>query len=72
MASLEEIEKNDNESITAFTKFPLADEEQIVLSDEQFARFVQILEDPAPPAPALMRAMQDYKATKSAHTDRGL
>ena len=59
MASLEEIEKNDNESITAFTKFPLADEEQIVLSDEQFARFVQILEDPAPPAPALMRAMQD-------------
>ena len=68
------------QSITAFTETALAekaqgvlaDQERIVVSETQFARFVQILEDSTPPAPALVRAMQGYKATKAVHPDRGL
>lgn len=68
------------QSITAFTETALAEkaqsvlaeQERIVLSEAQFARFVEILEDPTPPTPALVRAMQEYQATKVAHPDRGL
>lgn len=67
-------------SITAFTETALAEkaqhvlaeQERIVLSEEQFARFVEILEDKAPPTRALQKAMQEYQATKAAHPDRGL
>ena len=68
------------QSITAFTETALAEkahsvlaeQERIVLSEAQFARFVEILEDPAPPTPALVKAMEKYQATKAAHPDRGL
>ena len=68
------------QSITAFTETALAEkaqsvlaeQERIVLSEAQFARFVAILDDPAPPTPALQKAMQEYQATKAAHPDRGL
>ncbi len=68
------------QSITAFTETALADkahsvlaeQERITLSEHEFARFVEILEDDSPPAPALVKAMSDYQATKAAHPDRGL
>lgn len=68
------------QSITAFTEAALAEkaqsvlteQERIVLSEEQFARFVQILEDPATPTPALEKAMQEYQALRAAHPERGL
>ena len=68
------------QSITAFTETALAEkaqsvlaeQERIVLSEQQFARFVEILEDPAPPTPALVRAAKQYQKTKAAHPDRGL
>ncbi len=67
-------------SITAFTETALAEkaqhilaeQERIVLSEAQFARFVEILEDKTPPTPALQKAMQKYQATKAAQPDRGL
>ena len=68
------------QSITAFTETALAEkaqhvlaeQERIVLSERDFARFVQILEDTAPPTPALVTAMRVYQQTKAAHPDRGL
>ena len=68
------------QSITAFTETALAEkaqsvlaeQERIVLSEQQFARFVAILENPAPPTQALTRAMKKYQATKAAHPDHGL
>lgn len=68
------------QSITAFTETALAEkaqsvlaeQERIVLSEAQFARFVEILEDPSPPTSALVKAMEKYQATKAAHPDRGL
>ncbi len=68
------------QSMTAFTETALAEkaqgvlaeQERIVLSEEQFARFVAILEDPTPPTPALKRAMQNYQETKAQFPDRGL
>jgi uncharacterized protein (DUF1778 family) len=67
-------------SITAFTETALAEkaqhvlaeQERIVLSEAQFARFVEILEDKTPPTSALQKAMQKYQATKAAHPERGL
>ncbi|RYF37751.1 MAG: DUF1778 domain-containing protein [Cytophagaceae bacterium] len=44
----------------------------IVLSERQCARFVAILEDPAPPTPALVKAMEGYQETKAPNPDRGL
>ena len=68
------------QSITAFTETALAEkaqsvlaeEERIVLSERDFARFVEIINDTTPPAPALVKAMRDYEATRAAHPDRGL
>ena len=68
------------QSITAFTETALAEkaqsvlaeEERLILSERDFARFVEILNDPSPPAPALVKAMRDYEATKAAHPARGL
>lgn len=68
------------QSITAFTETALAEkahsvlaeQERIFLSERDFARFVEILEDPSPPSPALVKAMRDYQKTKAAHPDRGL
>ena len=79
-ARAEEAARVLGQSITAFTETALAEkagrvlaeQERIVLSEAQFARFVEILEDTAPPTSALQRAMEGYKATKTAHCDRGL
>ena len=79
-ARVEEAAQALGQSITTFTETALAEkaqsvlaeQERIVLSEAQFARFVEILEDPSPPTPALVRAMQKYQATKVAHPDRGL
>lgn len=68
------------QSITAFTETALAEkahsvlaeQERIVLSEAQFARFVEILDDPAPPTSALQKAMREYQTTKAAHPHRGL
>ena len=79
-ARAEEAAQLLGQTITAFTETALAEkaqtvlaeQERIVLSEAQFARFVEILEDPSPPTPALVRAMKNYQATKAAHPDRGL
>jgi uncharacterized protein (DUF1778 family) len=68
------------QSITAFTETALAEkaqavlaeQERIVLSEREFARFVEILEDTSPPTPALVQAMRGYQKTKAAHPDHGL
>ncbi len=68
------------QSITAFTETALAEkaqsvlaeQERIVLSEREFERFVEIINDPTPPTPALLRAAQEYKAARAAHPDRGL
>ena len=68
------------QNITAFTETALAEkaqsvlaeQERIVLSEAQFARFVEILEDQTPPTSALSKAIGNYQATKAAHPDRGL
>lgn len=67
-------------SITAFTETALAEkaqhvlaeQERIVLSETQFARFVEILEDKTPPTSALQEAMKQYQTAKAAHPERGL
>ena len=68
------------QSITAFTETALAEKAQSVLaeqdrlalSEKDFARFVEIIENPAPPTAALTQAMRGYRKAKAAHTDRGL
>lgn len=68
------------QSITAFTETALAEkaqsvlaeQERIVLSERDFARFVEIVNDITPPAPALVKAMQNYEKTRAAHPERGL
>ena len=67
-------------SITAFTETALAEKAQhvlaeqkrIVLSETQFARFVEILEDKTPPTSALQKDMKQYQTAKAAHPGRGL
>lgn len=68
------------QTMTAFTETALAEKAQSVLaeqdrfalSERDFARFVEIIENPAPPTSALSQAMRGYQKTKAAHTDRGL
>jgi uncharacterized protein (DUF1778 family) len=68
------------QSITAFTETALAEkaqsvlaeQERIAMSERDFARFVEIVNDNTPPAPALVKAMRAYEKTKAAHPDRGL
>lgn len=76
----EQAARSLGQSITAFTESALAEkaqsvlaeQERMVLSERDFARFAEILNDPAPPTPALKRAMGDYQKAKKAHPDRGL
>lgn len=68
------------QTITAFTEMALAEkaqsilaeQERLELSERDFTRFVEILNDPTPPTSALVQAMRSYQATKTAHPDRGL
>lgn len=48
------------------------EETRIHLSQSQFARLVEILEDSTPPSQSLILAMRDYQAAKKAFPDRGL
>ncbi len=68
------------QSITDFTEAALAEKaqavlekhERIVLSQRDFARFVQQIENPEPPTPELREAMAEYRRLQSAHPDANL
>ncbi len=72
-ASAEAAARVLGQSLTAFTETALAEkahsvlaeQERLVLSKAQFARFVAILDDPTPPTSALQKAMQEYGETKA-------
>jgi uncharacterized protein (DUF1778 family) len=65
------------QSITAFTEAALAEkaqgilerQERIVLSERDFARFVEVINNPRPAGPALKRAAEQYKAVSLKHPD---
>ena len=68
------------QSITDFTESALAEKaqavlekhERITLSERDFARFVASLENPAPPTPALRKAISDFRRLKVAHPEANL
>lgn len=63
------------QSITDFTEAALAEkaqsvlerQERINLSQRDFARFVELIENPPPPTQELRAAMADYRQLKAAH-----
>lgn len=65
------------QTITAFTETALAEKaqavlaqhEKIVLSERDFSRFVEIINNPEPPTPVLRRAMQEYEAMRAQNPD---
>ena len=65
------------QSITAFTEAALSEKaqsvleqhEKIILSERDFERFVTAINDPEPPTPALVHAMQDYEKMRAANPD---
>ncbi|BCM90820.1 hypothetical protein IAD21_02682 [Abditibacteriota bacterium] len=79
-APVEAVAQIVGQNITAATKTALAEEVQVVLAEQErlvmserdFARFIEILEDSAPSTSSLVKAMRDYQVTKAAHPDRGL
>jgi uncharacterized protein (DUF1778 family) len=68
------------QSMTDFTESALAEKaqsvlerhERIVLSQRDFARFVERLETPEPPTPELQTAMAYYQTLKAAFPDAHL
>lgn len=66
------------QSITDFTESALAEkaqavlerQERILLSERDFDRFVQIIENPDPPTPELVAAMQEYERLKAENPAR--
>lgn len=68
------------QSITDFTEAALAEKaqsvlerhERITLSERDFARFVELIENAPPPTPALKNALADYQRLKAAHPDAHL
>ena len=46
--------------------------EKILLSQRDFARFVETIENPPPPTKALRKMMADYNALKAAHPEANL
>jgi len=68
------------QSITDFTEAALAEKaqavldkhQQITLSERDFARFVEILDNPKPPAPKLRKAMADYRRLQAENPDANL
>ncbi len=68
------------QSITDFTEAALAEKaqtvlekhERIVLSERDFARFVQQIENPEPPTPQLQDAMAEYRRLQLAYPDANL
>jgi uncharacterized protein (DUF1778 family) len=49
-----------------------AQHDPITLSERDFARFVALLENPAPPTPALRKAINDYRRLKVARPESNL
>ena len=68
------------QSLTDFTETALAEKaqsvlerhERIILSQRDFARFVELIENPPPPAQELRAAIADYRQLKAAHPDANL
>ena len=68
------------QSITDFTEAALAEkaqvvlqqQERIVLSERDFARFVELIETPPAPTPQMREAMKEYRRSQTAHPDAGL
>jgi uncharacterized protein (DUF1778 family) len=68
------------QSITDFTESALSEKaqtvlerhERIALSDRDFARFVELIDNPKPPTPELQAAMKEYYRLKAAHPDANL
>ncbi len=68
------------QSITDFTEAALAEKaqsvlernERIILSQRDFARFVELIENPPPPSQELRAAIADYRQLKAAHPDANL
>jgi len=58
-------------SVKAAHTLPV-EQSRLVLSERDFVRFVEIINDPSPPTPKLVQAMRDYEALRVAHPDRGL
>src|SRR2546423_1898441 len=65
------------QSITALTDAALAEKaqhvlaqhEKIILSERDFQRCVEIITNPPPPTPALVRAMRQYDAQREAEPE---
>lgn len=68
------------QSITDFTEFALAEKaqavldkhERITLSDRDFARFVDVINNSPAPTPRLIAAMGDYHQLKTANPETNL
>ena len=68
------------QSLTDFTEAALAEkaqsvlerQERIILSQRDFARFVELIENPPLPTQELRAAMADYEQLKAAHPDANL
>lgn len=50
----------------------IAEEEKILLSERDFARFVEIIENPKPPTDSLRQRMAQYEAMQEAHPEANL
>jgi len=68
------------QSITDFTEAALAEKaqtvldqnERIILSERDFARFVESIENPKPPSEKLRQAMAEYQKLKAEHPECNL
>ncbi len=68
------------QNLTAFTETALNEksqevlenEERIVLSERDFKRFVEIINNPAPPTPALVAARRAYRQLQAEFPDHNL
>lgn len=68
------------QSITDFTEAALAEksqavldqQERIILSERDFARFVELIENPKPPTPELREAMAQYRRLQTASPEANL
>ena len=50
----------------------IAEEEKILLSERDFARFVELIDNPPPPTDSLRAAMTEYQRLKAAHPEANL